>query len=231
MTTAATFFLSPLNAEKAGALRQEFDNVRVMASNQEVVDSADIVFLSVLPDAAEGIVSALAFRPDQHVVSLISVPVLADLTAWIGPCRTLTRVIPETFIERHTGPILVYPGTPEVVDLFDGMGEVIVLSDEHAFNVAQTASCVMGPFYYLADQVVRWAERHGLPRELAARYVFSQFETIAGQGLRTDADDLSRLWEEMTPGGLNESVIRTVREDGAFDSWLKGLDIVLERIG
>lgn len=84
--------VSPRNTEKAARLAAEFAQVRVAATNQAVVDESDTVILSVLPQAAEKILGALAFRTGQRIVSLIAMTPL-DLTrrlvsrpqAWCAP--------------------------------------------------------------------------------------------------------------------------------------------------
>lgn len=224
------FFLSPRNAEKSASLRDTYDNIVVTGSNQEVVDRSEVVILAVLPEGAREVVASLSFRPEQHVISLISEPKLSDLAEWIGPCETLTRVIPLTVIERHMGPVVVYPATPLVCDLLDGLGDVVIAGSEESFKLAQAQSAVMGAFYYLTDEIVNWAERRGDTREVAAQYAFSLFKALADQGQRTDPAELSQLWREMTPGGLNEGVIRTIKEADGFSLWIRALDGACDRI-
>ena len=61
--------LSPRNAEKAAALAAEFPSlVSVAATNQAVVDAADVVFVGTLPAATEEVLRALKFRASQTVV-------------------------------------------------------------------------------------------------------------------------------------------------------------------
>lgn len=227
---SARFFLSPRNAEKAKTLANEFGSISVLSSNQEVVDNSDIVLLAVLPDIAREVVSALRFSSRQHVVSLISEPRVDELAAWIDACASITRVIPLTFIERRIGPVLVFPGTPIVRDLLDGLGEIVVAETETSFIHIHALSAVMGPFYYLADELIRWMDGFGEARGVTTAYLFSLFRALADQGLRTEPNALSGLWREMTPGGLNEDAIRNIRSGGGFSLWVEALEKVRQRI-
>lgn len=226
----AAFFLSPRNAEKSARLRDAYANVRVMESNQAVIDQSDIVILSVLPKIAEEVVSSLRFSPTQHIVSLISEPRIAALSEWTGGCATVTRVIPLEFIEHHAGPVLLYPDTPVVHDLLDGLGEVVVPESEDAFLTLQSLSSLMGGFFYLADSIVAWTEKQKVKPDVAAPYLFAMFKALSEQGLETPPDDVARLWKAMTPGGLNEDAIRNINNAGGFALWTSALDKVMERI-
>lgn len=227
---AAQFHLSPRNAQRAAKLRDSYKNVRVMESNQEVVDNSDVVLLSVLPDGAREIVSSLKFSPAHHIVSFISEPKLTDLEKWIGAYKTLTRVIPLTFIEHRVGPIAVFPGTDFVCELFEGLGKVVVTDNETSFVHLQILTALPGSVFYLMDELVRWTEKYGETRGVTAPYLFALFGALADQGLRTAPEELSALWQEMTPGGLNEDAMKAIQNGGGFSLWLQALDKVRQRV-
>ena len=227
----AEIYLSPRNAARAEALRAAYSNVMVTASNQEVLDKAEWVILSVLPNVAREVISSLSFRKDHRVISVISEPKMDDLERWIGPCESITRVLPLDFIERHTGPVVVFPDNRDALSLLEGMGEAIAVDSEDAFKLAQAVSSAMGPFYYLVDQLVEWAAGQGMARRLAAPYLLSMFKALSEQGELTDPEELASLWKVMTPGGLNEGAIRTIRDGGGFDCWLRAMEGVRKRMG
>lgn len=227
---SATFHLSPRNARNAAMLRDAYGNVSVMRSNQEVVDASEVVVLAVLPDIAQEVVASLWFSPERHVVSCISEPTMVELAEWIGPCRTLARVIPLTCIEHRTGPIAAFPESRLVHDLFDGLGDVFVAGSEASFIQYQALTALLGPFYYLVDKLVKWAESHGEKREAIAPYLFSLFKALSEQGGRTNPDDISTLWGEMTPGGLNEDAMKFIEKGNGFSLWLQALDKVRQRV-
>lgn len=59
--------LSLLAIQVASRLADKFPIVRVGADNQDVVDSADIVFLAIRPQIAEEVITELRFRADQRL--------------------------------------------------------------------------------------------------------------------------------------------------------------------
>lgn len=223
-------FLSPRNAKRAETLKSAYPGVRVMASNQEVLDASEWIILAVLPAVAEETARSLHFNSRHRVISLVSKPKLADLAAWIGECGTLCRVIPQTFIEFRTGPVLLYPALPEVKELFTGLGEVVVTDTEEAFVLAQTLTCVMGPFYFLMDKIILWMKSCGLPPEQSAVFLEAMFSAMAAYAARTDPNHIAELWKEVTPGGLNEMAIHMIDQDGGNDAWIKALDAVRQKI-
>lgn len=223
-------FLSPRNAGRAEALAKAFSGVRVMGSNQEVLDAADRIVFSVLPAVAEETARSLRFAPRHRVMSLVSKPKLADLADWIGACGSLCRVIPQTFVEFRTGPILLYPPLPEAKDLLEGLGEVVATETEERFILAQTLSCVMGPFFYLLDRLVGWMDSCGLPPEQSAAYLEAMFPAMCDYASRTNPRRLDELWKEVTPGGLNEMAIGMIDGDGGNDAWVRALDAVRRKI-
>lgn len=223
-------FLSPRNAARAEGLAKTFSGVKVMGSNQEVLDSADWIIFSVLPAIAEETARSLEFAPRHKVISLISKAKIADLAEWMGPTALLCRVIPQTFIEFHTGPMLLYPGLPEARDILSGMGQVVVTDTEEAFILAQVLSCVTGPFFYLQDQIIQWMDGLGLPPEQSAPFLFGMYSALCDYANRTDPREIDELWKEVTPGGLNEMAYKMIDKDGCNESWLRALEAVRQRI-
>jgi len=63
------FFLSPRNAEKAAALAAEFPEVKVCASNQEVIDNSDWVFICLRKNGF-GALNEIKFRRNQKVINM-----------------------------------------------------------------------------------------------------------------------------------------------------------------
>lgn len=223
-------FLSPRNAQKAEGLAKAYPGVKVMGSNQEVLDAADWVIFSVLPPIAEETARALKFAPRHKVISLISKAKIADLAEWMGPTALLCRVIPQTFIEFHTGPMLLYPALSEVKDMLSGLGQVITPETEEAFILAQVLSCVTGPFFFLQDQIIQWMDGLGLPPEQSGPFLFAMFSALCDYANRTDPRKIDELWKEVTPGGLNEMAYKMIDKDGCNDSWLRALEAVRQRI-
>ena len=117
--------VSPRNAEKAAALSETYPSlVRVAASNQEVLDNSDTVFIGVLPKLAEAVIRDLRFEKRHTVVSLISTAPLDSLRQWLSPVpeASVVRAIPLPAVAKHMGTTLVTPRHDTIVTLFDALG-------------------------------------------------------------------------------------------------------------
>lgn len=223
-------FLSPRNAAKAEGLARTYSGVKVMGSNQEVLDAADWILFAVLPPVAQEVAQSLTFSPRHKVVSLISKAKIADLGQWMGPTALLCRLIPQTFVEFHTGPMLLYPALPEVKELLSGLGEIVEPATEEAFILAQVLSCVTGPFFYQQDKIIQWMDGLGLPPEQSAPFLFAMYSALCDYASRTSPRKIDELWKEVTPGGLNEMALKMIDGDGCNASWIRALDAVRQRI-
>ena len=223
-------FLSPRNAERAKALAEKYENVTVAKSNQEVVDKSEWVVLAVVPKYGEEIIRPLSFRQEHRVINLLSDRKLPEIASWIGPTRTLVHMVPLPVAAQRIGPIAIYPNDREVADLFQPLGEIIGVDDVNKIDALAAITALMSSYYTLLWEVVQWGEREGLSRQEATDYTTSFFEALSFQARHAGADDLGRLAQEMTPGGLNEMTLKFIRGQDGFSPWIRALDPVLARL-
>ena len=88
--------VSQRSTSKSAALAAQFpDLVSVYTDNQELVDSADVVFVTVLPEQVNEVLQNLKFDPSRHVlVSLVSTSKLEDLIQNSGlPAEAVFKMI------------------------------------------------------------------------------------------------------------------------------------------
>ena len=116
------------------------------------------------------------------------------------------------------------------MDLLGGLGELIPTATEDEFNLAQTLACAMGPTHRLIDEIVQWMQACGLPPERSSAYLLSLLGALAQEATKADPHNLAFLWQEVTPGGLNEQVIRSLAKEDAFQAWVRALDAVRAKI-
>ncbi|MDR1712505.1 MAG: NAD(P)-binding domain-containing protein [Propionibacteriaceae bacterium] len=226
---AAEVLLSPRNAARAAALAAKFPNVRVCASNQEVVDGSDWVMLAVLPRIAREVIGALRFRDGQRALSFISDFTLAELRSLAAPA-TLTRMVPLPFVAHRVGPLAVFPDDPEVTAVFGSLGQIVPAADEPTMDMFTAITALMSAYFAMLGDVVGWAEAKGFPPEAAAGYTASFFEALLYKAKTLTPDELAGHWREMTPGGLNELAVTYMRDTGAISAWSQALDKVWDRI-
>ena len=223
--------VSPRSQEVAARLAEMFPRVRVGRDNQDVVESADIVFLAVRPQIAEEVVKELKFREHQQVVSFIAAVPIESLTSWIGVPVTITRTIPLPFVAELRGATAIYPPNDEIADLFSSLGTAVQAGDLKQYDLFGAASALMATYFGLLETSARWLEAEGMPYDQASIYLKGLF---GGLSHVTDASN-EKSFEAMasefsTKGGLNEQVFAEFKENGGTKALTLALDSVLKRI-
>ncbi|MDR1430800.1 MAG: hypothetical protein LBI99_01625, partial [Propionibacteriaceae bacterium] len=186
--------------------------------------------IAVLRPAAEAVIAGLRFRPDHKVISLVGGMKVAEVRALAAPAREAARLVPLPFIAQLIGPLAAYPSNPELEAVFGPLGEYLPVADERDFDSIVVISALMSPYYIVLAEVVRWGIAAGLQPDLAARYTTSLFEALLHRGRGESSAELLELWREMTPGGLNELAVDSLREAGAVSAWSDAMDKVHARI-
>lgn len=123
--------------------------------NQDVVDRADLVFLSVKPAQAKDALTALTFRPDQILLSAVAGLSIAQLRELAPSAREIVRIMPAAFVESGLGLFPICPPHPEVEALFRPAGEVVAFDDEERFGAALLAGCLSGWTYRFCHELVQ----------------------------------------------------------------------------
>src|ERR1700761_5085555 len=85
--------LSPRNLAIAADLAHRFPNVSIAASNQDVLDTCETVVIAVKPAVARDVLSELHFRPDHHVISVVSGLSSQNVSQLVVPATVVTRAV------------------------------------------------------------------------------------------------------------------------------------------
>jgi pyrroline-5-carboxylate reductase len=225
-----TITVSPRGAENAKRLAQTFDNVRIAANNQDVVDSSDIVFLALRPQVAEPEIRALRFKANQRVVSFVSTLSRELLQSWVSVPIQITQAVPLPFVGVRLGTTVIYPPNPDVAALFNQLGTSVEVSDPAELELLQTASALMGTYFGLLEKASEWLQSKGLQSEDAIAYLRQLYAGLAN-ALATSDEHFSALRKEFsTKGGLNEQLFDVFSSQGGLTALHSGLDAVLDRI-
>ncbi|MEE8505608.1 MAG: pyrroline-5-carboxylate reductase [Kiloniellales bacterium] len=223
--------VSPRNTEKAARLAAEFAQVRVAATNQAVVDESDTVILSVLPQAAEKILGALAFRTGQRIVSLIAMTPLDLTRRLVSPAASVVRAVPLPSAARGLGPIALYPGDADAIELLGRLGTPVPAESERNFEVLWATTALIAPYFALLEEVCGWAEGGGVEAATARAYVAAMFHAISVLAVEERDAALGELRAEAaTPGGLNKQALSEIRERGGYRAFASALDSILCRL-
>lgn len=220
--------LSPRNTERAAGLAAEFANVRVEATNQDVLDSSDWIVLAVPVPVAEQTVRALKFRPGHHLVSLVTGVGLAALREWSG-VSAVVRMTPLPYVVQGVGPVATYPLTPDLAEVFGGLGTLTPADDESGLATMSIVTSTQSAFFAVLAEVVRWAHHHGLPPETAQGFTIDFYSALLSKAATLSPADLAEHWREMTPGGYNHTAVTTLGDLDAITAWTVALDAVQTR--
>jgi pyrroline-5-carboxylate reductase len=224
---ATSIHLSPRSAERASRLAARYPSVHVADGNQSVVDRASVVLLCVRPQDAPAVLSDVAFRAEQVVVSVMAAVSIDALRALVAPAEVLVRAIPLPAVARRAGLTAIYPRHEVASAIFDPLGGVIAVEDERALDALSAATATIAAHLAYLDTISRWVAERGVPRTDATRYVTAVFGSL----LATRPDDFSTLADEYaTAGGINEQFLAALRRAGVFDVVDRALDDVADRL-
>jgi len=201
----------------------------VCTSNQEVLDSAEWIFITV-QKSGFGTLSELAFRKDHKVLNMATEMQLSDLQAITGETALLAHVVPLPMIVRGFGPLLVYPEIHEVGALFKPVADALYMQDRGDVRTLQLLTCMMSPYYMLLEELVKFADDKGVNHDLSVKFMHSLLSALSRRAAETPNCDLVELANDMTPGGYNEQSMNELMHNGAIEAWRTALDNLIERL-
>lgn len=223
------FLLSPRGADTAARLAAAFGH-EVAASNQDLADRADAIFVS-LP-AATGIaeLAKLRFRPGQTVLSAMAGTGLERLRQAIGPARGAIAMMPGYANAYRMGPSVLYPDDGFWQGFLSRVGPVHVMENQAQFTAAATFGALSGATVWWMAHLVDWFAARGLPPDTARALVAGTLRGNAEVLLREDRPLADIAADVTTPGGITLQMLDCLGDRGAMAAWDEGLDLVLQRI-
>jgi len=227
--TGHEFFLSPRGAEKSAALAAKFSEAKVCASNQEVLDNAEWIFITLQKSGFDAL-SELKFRKEHKIVNMATEMKLSDLKNITGETALLAHVIPLPMIANGYGPLLVHPEVTEVGELFAPISDVLYTQNLNDVRPLQLLTCIMSPYYMLLDEIAKFSDDQGLEHNLSVKFSHSLFSSLSRRAAESESCDLVELAHDMTPGGYNEQSMNELLDNGAIKAWRTALDNLLERL-
>ena len=216
--TGHDFYLSPRGAKKAAALAAEFSDVKVCTSNQEVIDNAEWIFITVQKSAFDAL-KELKFRKSHKVLNMAAEMKLSELKGITGETAILAHVVPLPMIVRGFGPLLVYPEIPAIGALFAPVGDAVYLSNLEDVRTFQLLTCLMSPYYMLLAELVKFADIHGVDHNLSIKFLHTLLSSLTRRAVETPNCDLIELANDMTPGGYNEQSMNELLDNDAIAAW------------
>jgi pyrroline-5-carboxylate reductase len=223
--------ISYRNKSIAQSLKKRFKKITISKDNQEIVNTCDWIFLSVIPTVGEKIIKDLKFRSNQTIISFISTITLAQLKKAIKVKEKIIRAIPLPPISLKKGPVPICPPNKSVKDFFNKIGTTVEIKNEKSSINFWTTSGMMAPFYELLRVMTDWLVKRGVRRDNAQRYITSLFLALSEDAVVNSKKDLKYLVKEsQTPKGLNEQGVKELSKAGFYKSLEMTLNSIHKRL-
>ena len=223
--------ISYRNKSIAQSLKKKFKKITISKDNQEIVNTCDWIFLSVIPTVGKKIIKDLKFRSNQIIISFISTITLAQLKKAIKVKAKIIRAIPLPPISLKKGPVPICPPNKSVKDFFNKIGTTVEIKNEKSSINFWTTSGMMAPFYELLRVMTDWLVKRGVRRDNAQRYITSLFLALSEDAVVNSKKDLKYLVKEsQTPKGLNEQGVKELSKAGFYKSLEKTLNSIHKRL-
>ncbi|MBS0565236.1 MAG: NAD(P)-binding domain-containing protein [Proteobacteria bacterium] len=223
------FVLSPRGAETAARLAAEF-GCEVADSNQEVVDRAEAVFVSLPAATGADELARLTFRPGQPVLSAMAGTGLARLREVTGPARAVIGMMPGYANAYRLGPSILCPDDDFWRGFLAHIGPVHLFADERQFTAAATFGAFSGATVWWMAHLADWYAAQGIDPATARALVAGTLRGNAEVLLQEPRplDEIAR--GVTTPGGITLQLLDHLDEKGALAAWHTGLEAILKRM-
>ncbi|THV33450.1 NAD(P)-binding domain-containing protein [Glycomyces buryatensis] len=220
-------FLSPRGASTAAELSSRYEDVRVCADNQEVVDRSEIVIIAVRRGDRRDALAGLRVDGDKLVINVMAGVANAELRQILATDVPLVRAIPLPSVRERRSVTVTFPSHPESDALFDYLGGALPIADEASFNVFSTLTGTLTTHYSYLAALTSWAAGKGIPEADADRYIRGLFQGV-GRALGDEARSLNQLAaDHETPNGNNERIRTTWFGPSNVEALNRALDDLL----
>ena len=213
--------------------------IQTFDDNAAAVADADIVVLAVKPQVAGSVVSALALRPEQMLLSIAAGINISSLAAWSNEQQAIVRCMPNTpallgagmtglFANDYCSP--AHKGSAERI--LDAAGKTLWVEAERDLD-AVTAVSGSGPAYFflLMEAMIEGGAALGLAREQATELTLQTAYGAARMALESD-DPPAVLRQNVTsPGGTTEAALAVLMTQGMPEDVAKALEAADKRAG
>lgn len=223
------FLLSPRNHQIAQMLAQNH-GLEIASSNGALVETCDVVILSVRPLQVKSAIESLPWRSDQTIVSLCAGVTIAEISACTNGA-SITRALPVTAAMLGESPTAIFPNCQITRTLLGPCGPTVVLEDEDQFEAATMFGAYYGWIQHLIGEMAEWAQGNNLSPE-AARLLACQMTRAAATTVRdTPQRSAEALVEELClPGSITGLGLGSLKRAQAFKAWHQAGDEVLQNL-
>jgi pyrroline-5-carboxylate reductase len=218
---AEDIFITNRTDKKAQRLSQEL-GVRACGTNEELIESCDLVFLSMKPQDLYAAIEPIAstFQSDQIVASVAAGISLDDLQKLLPNTRKIIRVMPNTAAQVRQS-VVAYACSSATVphlgwleDLLASMGVVVPVEDGDMMeSITVASSSGVGFLFELMSYWQEWLEERGFEPAQAkqiAVQVFAGASALAAAKVEHSLEELAR--RVTSSKGVTAAGLESMRE-------------------
>ena len=222
--------LSPRNASNANELAALDRRISVCSSNQEVIDTSDVICIAVVPQIAFAVLNDLRFNRRHQIISFVPGLVVENLKKLVHPADQIARAIPLPAVAYRKGCTAIFPPSEVAKALFSALGTSVEVMSEHQFDALSAVTATMASFYAVLEDQAAWLQRQGLPYSAARSYLSGYSVGLAHETTLTEQSFPEMIENLMTPGGLNEQLHAELQSKSAYRYYGEALDRIFDRI-
>jgi pyrroline-5-carboxylate reductase len=223
-------YISSRNRNIAKKLVKKYRKIKVLNSNQEIIDKSSTIILSVTPIVGNKILSRLNFKKNKKIISLISTINLNKLKK-LTKNKNIVRVTPLPPIEIKKGPIVICPPNSGVKNLFKHLGEVIEIKNEKLSYKFWATASIMAAYYEILNVSSNWLVGKGIKKTVANNYIAELFLSLSQDASNKKSDGFKKLVSDsQTPKGLNMQVLNELKKGKFYSKLIKAMDNINRRV-
>lgn len=237
--SADRIYISNRSESKMQKLLEEVPGLQTPGSNEVLVETCDLIFLSTKPqDLVQAIEPLIhAFDSDKIVASLAAGIDKAQLHALLPETDKIVRIMINTPIRISQAVVGIYTEDDEdfvsslMTKLFSPLGLVVSVDDEEAFD-ALTVACASGPGFIFEMMLIwqSWLEGYGFSKDLARQMAI---QTFVGSSMMANANvnqNLQDLQNQVTSKkGVTEAGLGQMRALEVENHFVSSFERAMER--
>lgn len=184
-------FVSARTMAKAETLVAKFpDRVSIGASNQEIVDKSDVIFIGLLPNVAREVLPKISFVGKKVISMMATIPYDELLQLVKLPSESVVRSVPLPVTAKRSGPILAYPDNTYARDLFAQIGTPVMLAEEAEITKLAGITALISYFYATCNITQQWCVNNGVGTHICSViycFFYSEMWCCLGQAVKLHA--------------------------------------------
>jgi len=223
-------YISSRNRNIAKKLAKKYRKIKVLNSNQEIIDKSSTIILGITPNVGNKILSKLKFMKNKKIISLIST-INIDKLKKLTKNKNIVRATPLPPIEIKKGPIIICPPNKFTKDLFKHLGEVIEIKNEKLSYKFWATASIMAAYYEILNVSSNWLIKKGIDKTTANNYIAELFLSLSQDAVNKKSQGFKKLvFDSQTPNGLNTQVLNELKRSKFYSKFIKAMDNVNKRV-